>query len=275
MLRAFFHSICCLVLLLGSRGILEAEAPGVSYIYPAGAQRGTEVEVRIGGFYLFDKASLEFLSDALTPSANTKRLPTTLWFEGPRIAMPASQAKEDYPVDNSASIKVSNDAATGIHYWRVWTSQGIVPAQSFVVGELPEIVEEEIDGSPVPVDVEVPLTINGRIFQMEEVAEDEVVQLGSLEVWEFSNEGRGAGMSRISMPHPIHLHGKQFQVLDRSGVLHNGYLDDGWKDTVLLMPGERIRILVKFEDYSGLFLYHCHNLEHEDMGMMRNYLVKS
>jgi FtsP/CotA-like multicopper oxidase with cupredoxin domain len=118
-------------------------------------------------------------------------------------------------------------------------------------------------------------TINGRTFQMEEVAEDEVVQLGSLEVWEFSNEGSGMGMRGISMPHPIHLHGKQFQVLDRSGVLHNGYLDDGWKDTVLLMPGERIRILVKFEDYSGLFLYHCHNLEHEDMGMMRNYFVKS
>jgi len=118
-------------------------------------------------------------------------------------------------------------------------------------------------------------TINGRVFKMEEIAEDEVVQFGSLEVWEFSNEESGMGMRGISMPHPIHLHGKQFQVLDRSGVLHNGYLDDGWKDTVLLMPGERIRILVKFEDYSGLFLYHCHNLEHEDMGMMRNYFVKS
>lgn len=117
--------------------------------------------------------------------------------------------------------------------------------------------------------------INGRTFEMEEVADEEVVQLGSLEVWEFSNEGSGTGMRGLSMPHPIHLHGKQFQVLDRSGVLHDGYLDDGWKDTVLLMPEERIRIIVEFEDYSGLFLYHCHNLEHEDMGMMRNYLVKS
>ena len=117
--------------------------------------------------------------------------------------------------------------------------------------------------------------INGRTFEMEEVADEEVVQLGSLEVWEFSNEGSGTGMRGLSMPHPIHLHGKQFQVLDRSGVLHDGYLDDGWKDTVLLMPEERIRIIVEFEDYSGLFLYHCHNLEHEDMGMMRNYFVKS
>jgi FtsP/CotA-like multicopper oxidase with cupredoxin domain len=48
-----------------------------------------------------------------------------------------------------------------------------------------------------------------------------------------------------------------------------------WKDTVLLMPGERIRILVDFDDYPGMFLYHCHNLEHEDMGMMRNYYVRA
>jgi FtsP/CotA-like multicopper oxidase with cupredoxin domain len=52
-------------------------------------------------------------------------------------------------------------------------------------------------------------------------------------------------------------------------------VDEGWKDTVLLMPGERIRILVDFDDYPGMFLYHCHNLEHEDMGMMRNYFVRA
>ncbi len=50
-------------------------------------------------------------------------------------------------------------------------------------------------------------------------------------------------------------------------------MDEGWKDTVLLMPGERVRVQVQFQDYTGLFLYHCHNLEHEDMGMMRNYRV--
>jgi FtsP/CotA-like multicopper oxidase with cupredoxin domain len=72
----------------------------------------------------------------------------------------------------------------------------------------------------------------------------------------------------------IHLHGKQFRVISRSGVRHEGYVDEGWKDTVLLMTGESIRILVDFDDYPGMFLYHCHNLEHEDMGMMRNYYVK-
>lgn len=116
-------------------------------------------------------------------------------------------------------------------------------------------------------------SINGRVFQMEDVADDEVVQLGSKEIWEFNNTGGGM-MHMMNMPHPIHLHGNQFRVIERSGVMHNGYVDEGWKDTVLLMPGERIRILVDFDDYPGMFLYHCHNLEHEDMGMMRNYFVR-
>jgi FtsP/CotA-like multicopper oxidase with cupredoxin domain len=117
-------------------------------------------------------------------------------------------------------------------------------------------------------------TINGRVFQMEEVADDEMVQLDSTEIWEFNNTGGGM-MNMMNMPHPIHLHGKQFRVIERSGVAHEGYVDEGWKDTVLLMPGERIRILVDFDDYPGMFLYHCHNLEHEDMGMMRNYFVRA
>ena len=119
-------------------------------------------------------------------------------------------------------------------------------------------------------------TINGRTFRMREVAGDEKVRLNTLEVWEFINEGNRMGMmGGMNMPHPMHLHGMQFQVLERRGVRHDGYVDGGWKDTVLLMPGERIRLLVRFGDYPGLFLYHCHNLEHEDMGMMRNYLIEN
>jgi FtsP/CotA-like multicopper oxidase with cupredoxin domain len=119
-------------------------------------------------------------------------------------------------------------------------------------------------------------TINGRTFRVQEVAGDEKVRLNTLEVWEFINAGGGMGMmGGMNMPHPMHLHGMQFQVLERQGVRHSGYVDEGWKDTVLLMPGERIKILVRFADYPGLFLYHCHNLEHEDMGMMRNYLVEN
>jgi FtsP/CotA-like multicopper oxidase with cupredoxin domain len=117
-------------------------------------------------------------------------------------------------------------------------------------------------------------TINGRVFEMEGVASDEIVRLGTTEIWEFHNTGGGM-MRMMNLPHPMHLHGRQFRIIGRSGVRHEGYVDDGWKDTVLLMPGESARIGVAFDVYPGMFLYHCHNLEHEDMGMMRNYFIRS
>ena len=129
-------------------------------------------------------------------------------------------------------------------------------------------------------------TINGRTFQMEAVAPDETVELGAEEVWEFVNQqpnGGGGGMGG-GMPHPMHIHSLQFQVIGRQPpanaqqranwkTVKDGYVDDGWKDTVLLMAGERVQVRVKFEDFTGLYLYHCHNLEHEDMGMMRNFRI--
>lgn len=88
----------------------------------------------------------------------------------------------------------------------------------------------------------------------------------------------------MTMAHPMHVHNVQFQVIERQVLsqlrdvwdeVRAGYVDEGWKDTVLVMPGERVKVLLKFEEYEGLYLYHCHNLEHEDQGMMRNYLVKA
>jgi len=123
---------------------------------------------------------------------------------------------------------------------------------------------------------------------MNDVARDEKVQLGDTELWEFYNQGSagmgmGMGMGMMSQPHPMHVHGLQFKVIERwidpgeesaYQTLKGGFVDEGWHDTVLVMPGERVRILMQFKDFSGLYLYHCHILEHEDMGMMRNYQVK-
>ncbi len=127
--------------------------------------------------------------------------------------------------------------------------------------------------------------LNGRSFEMHGVAPDEHVKLGTLEAWEFDNTastrmgmGRMGGMGMMgmmSMPHPLHVHGGQFQVVRREGVTHVGYVDEGWKDTVLVMPGERATVLMRFVEYPGLFLYHCHNLEHEDGGMMRNFVIEA
>ena len=123
--------------------------------------------------------------------------------------------------------------------------------------------------------------INGQSFEMLEASPYETVKLGTHELWEFRNDA-ASGMMGMAMPHSMHVHGVQFRVIGRSvssrfagyrNTVDAGFVDDGWKDTVLVMPGEHVRILAHFADYPGLFLYHCHMLEHEDGGMMRNYRV--
>lgn len=123
--------------------------------------------------------------------------------------------------------------------------------------------------------------INGAGFDMLGASELETVKLGTQEIWEFRNEGRGSMMGMV-MPHSMHVHGLQFRVIARSvsnkfsdeyDTVKAGLVDEGWKDSVLVMPGERVRILLRFADYTGLFLYHCHMLEHEDSGLMGNYRV--
>ena len=110
------------------------------------------------------------------------------------------------------------------------------------------------------------LTINGKKMDINRI--DEQVKLGSTEIWEITN--RSAMM--MSMPHSMHLHDVQFQVLSRNGNPPSAY-EQGRKDTVLIMPGETVRIISRFHDYKGVYMYHCHLLEHEDDGMMGQFEV--
>jgi spore coat protein A, manganese oxidase len=91
-------------------------------------------------------------------------------------------------------------------------------------------------------------------------------RLGSTEIWEV----------RGNTHHPIHLHLARFQVLSRSGWIGQSPprpQDTGWKDTVDLLPDEEVRLAVRFDGYRGKYVFHCHNLEHEDMMMMANFEV--
>jgi len=108
-------------------------------------------------------------------------------------------------------------------------------------------------------------TINDLSFEMERI--DERVPFGDTEIWSFVNDSM--------LPHPVHLHATQFKVLSRTGG--RGQVmpwERGIKDTVLIHPLETVRVAVEFTAYRGLFLFHCHNLEHEDIGMMLNILVE-
>jgi bilirubin oxidase len=100
--------------------------------------------------------------------------------------------------------------------------------------------------------------INGVAFDMNRI--DVVSKVGDVELWEVINQS--------DMDHPFHVHGTQFQVVqhERSGKATKPiYLS--WKDTVNVMQGETVRLLLR-QDLPGPRMYHCHILEHEDLGMM-------
>ena len=105
------------------------------------------------------------------------------------------------------------------------------------------------------------VTLNGRQFDMDRIDDD--VAEGELEIWEIRTN---RSMMMGSPGHPFHIHGTQFQVLSRDGE-EPDLNEKGWKDTIFVNSGETVRIIVRFR-FKGLFMYHCHILEHEEAGMM-------
>jgi spore coat protein A len=89
-------------------------------------------------------------------------------------------------------------------------------------------------------------------------------KLGTIEIWRFITD----------IHHPIHLHLNHFQVISRDGGVPGPY-DAGWKDTIDMQPAQAAEIAVRFTDYPGRFMLHCHNLEHEDMGMMADFTTNA
>jgi len=121
------------------------------------------------------------------------------------------------------------------------------PSRSFVLSE----VDDGGDGKP-------------RFFINDEAWPFNVTimgSLGQLEVWEIVNTAE--------MDHPFHLHGVFFQVLDVAGVPETRL---GWKDTVVVPQSATVRFAVRFDE-PGMWMYHCHILEHAELGMMGQIMV--
>ena len=97
--------------------------------------------------------------------------------------------------------------------------------------------------------------INGRTMDMSRV--DMQASVGATEIWNVENV--------VGMDHPFHLHGFQFQVLDRNGVPEPFR---SWKDVVNIPKHEAVRFIVRYADFPGKWMFHCHILAHEDHGMM-------
>lgn len=107
--------------------------------------------------------------------------------------------------------------------------------------------------------------INSKLFDPNRI--DEQVTAGTTEIWAISNT--------TGMAHPFHAHAIQWQILDINGVPASGS-DLGWKDTVLVLPGQTVRFIGRFDPVvnTGLYYYHCHILEHEEAGMMGNFQIQ-
>ncbi len=140
----------------------------------------------------------------------------------------------------------------------------VIPASSAVKTRTFEISNAmEHHGVPMNNGMQMRHRINGKLYDSNRI--DETVAANTNEIWVFDN-------SKGDEPHPMHLHGVFFQVLQRNGGRGNLIASEtGWKDTVLVMPGETVKVIIPFENNTGKFVFHCHNLEHEDDGMMLQY----
>ena len=109
------------------------------------------------------------------------------------------------------------------------------------------------------------LTINGKSMDMSRI--DEAVPLNQVEIWEVENTMR--------MNHNFHIHATHFEIIERNGSTPAAN-ERGYKDTVFLRPGDKVKLIVKMTDYTDSnkpYMYHCHFLEHEDNGMMGQFTV--
>jgi bilirubin oxidase len=103
--------------------------------------------------------------------------------------------------------------------------------------------------------------INNRHFDFARV--DFTSKLGATEIWKVEN--------LVGMDHPFHMHGFQFQVLERNGKPEPF---TSWKDVVNVRRQETVRFVIRFDDFPGKWMFHCHILNHEDQGMMGILEVK-
>lgn len=172
-----------------------------------------------------------------------------------RVSLPASSKGKSFSMPSERSLPKLDPAAS-------------VANRDFVLSELVDKQGNSLG-----------LRINGKGY---DDAIMESPKLGSIETWRFINTTDDA--------HPMHLHLVQFQVLHRQGFNLGDYIvgkklvfvgtprppsanEAGWKDTAVVYPNELLTIIVRFDGYTGRYVYHCHMLEHEDNDMMRPYQV--
>ena len=139
-----------------------------------------------------------------------------------------------------------------------------VPATLAHIERIPESESARTRNFEMAVRMGGVMTINGRQMDMNVI--NEYVPLGDTEIWRIVNT------PMMGLAHTFHVHAVQFLVLDVNGYPPPPSLS-GWKDSILLAPGDTVRIIARYNEYPGLYMYHCHLLEHEDAGMMGQFKI--
>ncbi|MDI5971621.1 multicopper oxidase domain-containing protein [Streptomyces sp. SL13] len=144
-------------------------------------------------------------------------------------------------------------AAKAEDHSRVPAALRTLPALPTPTVQRSVVLTMDEDGRPNPMGY-----INGKTFDMNRI--DTTVRFGDTEVWTVSN-------GNVTTPHNFHMHLVQYRVLERNGKPVDPS-EAGLKDVVALLPGEEVKIQMTFDSYRGLYLYHCHLMDHSAMGMM-------
>ena len=168
---------------------------------------------------------------------------------------------ESLPYNRMTFLKPKRQSFAKIVVGKQKASKASIPAQLRKITPLAD--------RSMPINRNVKLSVgpslkNGIDFLVnnEVHANDKPVHVGELQIWEVSNTSM--------MDHPFHLHGFFFQVLERNGVAPE-YIS--WKDTINLAPKSKVKIAWMPDNRPGMWMYHCHILEHHEAGMMANFEV--
>jgi len=103
-------------------------------------------------------------------------------------------------------------------------------------------------------------TVNGKIFDVEKPTA--IVKRNTAEIWTLIGHG--------SWHHPVHIHFEEGRILSRNGKPPPPH-EAGRRDVYVLAPDEEVKVFIRFRDFTGKYMMHCHNTTHEDHAMMIRY----
>lgn len=137
--------------------------PSSTHIFPAGAKRGTQVKVLVGAECIPPKTRFTLFGKGVkAPGLLTKRVVAK---SEPSPRRKPTIIPITIPREWASNITIDKNAPPGVVYWRLSCAQGGTELRPFVIGELPEFIENESNSTPTSAEsVNLPVTVNGRIF---------------------------------------------------------------------------------------------------------------